>query len=177
MVIEPEGWHSPRAPPAMVSAGSGAAPAQPDNVGILAAEVYFPSTYVRNLRDSLDLTACGVPTCPALPSVVLGLPGPGTVRPDVAPPPCASGHVSHSHLCSPAQVRQEDLEKHDGVPTGKYSIGLGQVRGGTCVGLWCRWQEGQVPTCRTKAGVACLAIVGMEARHDSDSFFMRRAMC
>ncbi|KFM27072.1 Hydroxymethylglutaryl-CoA synthase [Auxenochlorella protothecoides] len=47
---------------------SGPAPPQAENVGILAAEVYFPTTY----------------------------------------------------------VRQEDLEKHDGVPSGKYTIGLGQ---------------------------------------------------
>lgn len=43
-------------------------PSPADNVGILAAEVYFPSTY----------------------------------------------------------VRQEDLERHDGAPTGKYTVGLGQ---------------------------------------------------
>lgn len=27
---------------------------------------------------------------------------------------------------SPQQVRQEDLERHDGVPSGKYTVGLGQ---------------------------------------------------
>ncbi|PSC76306.1 hydroxymethylglutaryl-synthase [Micractinium conductrix] len=49
-------------------APSGGFRPQPDNVGILAGEVYFPSTY----------------------------------------------------------VRQDELEKHDGVPSGKYTVGLGQ---------------------------------------------------
>ncbi|KAL6776712.1 hypothetical protein ACKKBF_B30655 [Auxenochlorella protothecoides x Auxenochlorella symbiontica] len=66
--VEPEGGLSPRGPVGMSIDESGPAPPQAENVGILAAEVYFPTTY----------------------------------------------------------VRQEDLEKHDGVPSGKYTIGLGQ---------------------------------------------------
>lgn len=47
MIIEPEGAHSPRVAGGMaVDAPSGRPHAQPDNVGILAAEVYFPNTYV-----------------------------------------------------------------------------------------------------------------------------------
>lgn len=47
MIIEPEAAHSPRNAAVMaVDVLSAWSPAQADNVGILATEVYFPSTYV-----------------------------------------------------------------------------------------------------------------------------------
>lgn len=115
--VEPEGGLSPRGPVGMSIDESGPAPPQAENVGILAAEVYFPTTYVghETSRGPARGGCVSIVSRRAHPDLVW--PTGATVDP-AAPLPFRG-----------AQVRQEDLEKHDGVPSGKYTIGLGQVRG------------------------------------------------
>lgn len=72
------------------------------------------------------------------------------------------------------QVKQEELERHDGVPSGKYTVGLGQVRTnaaicpdqqpGLVLGMHvCRaWQPADI--CRgTRWGLGMIDLVAAQA--------------
>ena len=70
------------------------------NIGILAVEAYFPSQFVSHL---ITQTVCFI-----LKLLTTA----------------AHLYTDHLHLL---QVDQAELEKHDNVSAGKYTIGLGQV--------------------------------------------------
>ena len=71
---------------------------QPQHFGILALEVYFPNQYV------------------SVPQLAVPL-----------PLGCHSCVNMLSISMSPSQVDQAELEELDGVSSGKYTVGLGQV--------------------------------------------------
>lgn len=136
----------PAPPTPQSSSSAGAAPMAPqarpqaDHVGILAAEVYFPATYVSGWlpsgRCGLFRACAALGLCSSGPASSHAHASAGRVGSAwlrwyrVAWPPVfrpgAPPLARHSHSETPLQVRHEDLEKHDGVPSGKYTVGLGQ---------------------------------------------------
>lgn len=121
-----------------------------EHVGILAAETYFPSVYVRRLsarRWGTDICNCAsLPSlhCGALP--VCSRAGAGQRG---KPYLRGKGPIGRLPACFMVQVKQEELERHDGVPSGKYTVGLGQVRVGAgpapCSGRRLQQQAGICP--------------------------------
>lgn len=97
----------------------------PEQIGILALAVHVPATYVSTqLSLLLQLNTCvrtadvgqssrhttSAATALALPCGPAALP------------------ARRDSMATSVQVSQQELEEHDGVPAGKYTAGLGQVR-------------------------------------------------
>ena len=119
-----------------------------EHVGILALEVYFPNVYVSGPSLDSDLTALPcrhahllhsrpqhlsqVTACPSMQSqtpyhcICSPLTSWGLAKGYWPSSESSKNHTRLHETSCFAQVSQEELEAHDGVAEGKYTVGLGQ---------------------------------------------------
>ena len=103
-----------------------------DHVGILACEVYWPATYVRIIPTTTTTNPPIQPPTHPPACFVAQLYGSILIHPrnsscfiTTTSVPTCPHHRLHPIICV-WQVDQSELEHHDGVAAGKYTIGLGQ---------------------------------------------------